>query len=81
MSSQGSGLLPGQSPPLTIITPTDHSGLVLIATALGFVFALVSLLIRAYVRYEFSRQFARDDVLVTVAVVRSYRSLVLLGSC
>lgn len=71
MSSQPSGLLPGQSAPLTIITSTDRSGLILIATALGLIFALVSLLIRAYVRYEFSRQFARDDAVLTVAVVRS----------
>ena len=71
MSSQATGLLPGQSPPLTVITSTDHSGFVLIATTLGLVFTLVSLLIRVYVRYECSNSFARDDVAVTVAGVRS----------
>ncbi|KAG4415819.1 hypothetical protein IFR04_011053 [Cadophora malorum] len=44
------GLLPGQSAPLSTITSTDQSGVVLIATALGLAFALVSLLIRVYVQ-------------------------------
>ncbi len=43
-------LSPGQSAPLTKITATDQSGVVLIATALGLAFALISVLIRAYVQ-------------------------------
>ncbi|KAH7369607.1 hypothetical protein BKA65DRAFT_416627 [Rhexocercosporidium sp. MPI-PUGE-AT-0058] len=51
MASNGTmGLLPGQSAPLTTITATDQSGLVLIATALGLAFALVSMLIRVYIQ-------------------------------
>lgn len=68
MSAQPT-LLPGQSAPLAVITPTDHSGLILITAALGLTFAVVSLFIRAYVRYEFSNRYARDDLLVAAAMV------------
>jgi len=73
MSPQATGLLQEQSAPVTIITSTDRSGLVLIAIALGLAFALVSLLIRVYVRREFSHQFARDDFVVAIAMVLLYQ--------
>lgn len=69
MASNGTGLLPGESPPLTIITSTDASGIVLVATALGLVFALISLLIRVFIRLEFRHQFGRDDIVATLAMV------------
>lgn len=65
------GLLPGQSAPLATITPTDHRGLVAIATALSLVFAFVSIVIRAYVRYQFSNSFGADDVVIGVTFLFS----------
>jgi hypothetical protein len=71
MSSNATDLLPGQSAPLTVITPTDQRGVVLIATALSLSFTLISLLIRLFIRLEFRQRFARDDLLVALAAVRS----------
>ena len=65
-------LLPGQNPPLMIISGTDKGGVILITTALGLAFAFVSLLIRVYVRYGFSPgRFAWDDGFILAAVVGS----------
>ncbi|KAL2063953.1 hypothetical protein VTL71DRAFT_4447 [Oculimacula yallundae] len=51
MASNGTkNLLPGQSVPLTTITSTDQSGVLLIVTALGLAFALVSIFIRIYIQ-------------------------------
>ena len=69
MASNGTDLLPGQSPPLTIITSTNQSGIVLIATALGLIFALISILIRVFIRFEFRTEFARDDIVAAVSMV------------
>lgn len=66
-------LLPGQSPPLSVITPTDQSGIVLIGTALALIFALLSMLIRGFVRLQFRHEFARDDVVAVCAMVRLSR--------
>lgn len=66
-----SGLLPGQSAPLTTITPTAHRGLVVITTALSLVFAFVSIVIRAYVRYQFSNSFGTDDIVIGIAFLFS----------
>jgi len=63
-------LLPGQSPPLAIITPTDQRGVLLIVVALCLATGLVSLIIRAYVRMEFSRSYGWDDILIAAAFVR-----------
>jgi hypothetical protein len=46
---------------------------VLIATALGLTFALISLLIRVFVRLGFRNQFARDDVAAAIAMVSPYQ--------
>ena len=55
-----------------VISGTDKGGVILITTALGLAFALVSLLIRAYVRYGFSRgRFAWDDGFILAAMVTS----------
>jgi len=69
MDSNGTDLLPGEAPPLTVITSTDRSGIVLIATALSLAFALISLLIRLFIRLEFRHPFSRDDVAATLAMV------------
>ncbi|CZT10359.1 uncharacterized protein RAG0_14848 [Rhynchosporium agropyri] len=52
MASNGTmGLSNGQSEPLTIITSTDQSGVILIVTALGLAFAIVSIFIRIYIQF------------------------------
>jgi hypothetical protein len=67
--SDPSALLPNQSPPLSVITATDQRGVVLIATALSLSFALISMLIRLFIRLEFRHRFARDDAVAVVAMV------------
>ncbi len=61
-STDAPGLLPGQSPPLSAVNATEQDGVLVIATALGLVFALISSFIRLFVRLEFSSRFAKDDV-------------------
>lgn len=69
MVYNGTQLLPGQSPPLEVITATDQGGVILIATALGIIFAIISLLIRVYLQLEIRHQISRDDVAVLLAMV------------
>jgi hypothetical protein len=69
-------LLPGQSQPLMVISGTDKGGIILITTALGLAFALVSLFIRAYVRYGFSPgRFAWDDGFILAAMVSFFHAI------
>lgn len=69
MASTTPVLAPGQSPPLTVISPTNQGGVVLIITALGMVFAFVSILIRLYIRLQIRHAFQRDDIAVAIAMV------------
>lgn len=61
MDSNSSSLLPGQAPPFAVITATDQSGIVLIATTLALAIAIVSLLMRVYMQLQIRHQFSRDD--------------------
>ena len=65
------GLLPGQSAPIAVITSTDRSAIVLITTSITLVIALISLGIRAYVRYIHS--YALDDYAIALAGVCQIR--------
>ena len=61
---------PSLLPPVAVITDTDKGGVALIVTALGLAFALVSALIRIYVRYEFSpNRFRWDDGIIGFSFV------------
>ncbi|KIW20095.1 hypothetical protein PV08_00670 [Exophiala spinifera] len=60
-------LTPGQSPPLAIITDTDQRGVLWIITGIGLATVATSLVIRAYVRIEFSRSYGLDDISIAVA--------------
>ncbi|KFZ03048.1 hypothetical protein V502_11277 [Pseudogymnoascus sp. VKM F-4520 (FW-2644)] len=71
MASTTPVLAPGQSPPLTVISPTNQGGVILIITALGMVFALVSILIRLYIRLQIRHSYERDDTAVAIAMVFS----------
>ena len=65
------GLYPGQSAPLATLTATDQGGVVAIGAALALVFALVSMLIRFYVRTQFQRSVGSlDDAASAAATVR-----------
>src|SRR6266480_4820481 len=71
-SNATEGLPPGDSPPLAIITSSDHSGVVLITTALAFSFTLVSLLIRIFIRFE-HRNPSYDDLICAFATVSQHQ--------
>jgi len=62
-------LLPGQSPPLSIITSTDQSGVLLIVASLALIFALISMLIRIYLQLEVRHKVEPDDYAVFAAMV------------
>jgi len=57
------------APPLVVITDTDQSGILIIAGALGLVFAVISILIRLFIRYEFRTRFSKDDVACFASMV------------
>jgi len=69
MDSNSTTLLPGQSAPIAIITATDQSGIVLIATALALAVALTSLLMRVYMQLQIRHQFSHDDFITMGSIV------------
>lgn len=71
MDSSSSALAPGQLPPLSVITPTDQGGVILIVTALCMIFSLISILIRVYVRLQLRHTIMRDDVMVSASMIFS----------
>jgi hypothetical protein len=62
---------PGVSPPLTTDNENDHSGLIVIITALFLVFVLISVAARVFSSYK-RRLIQRDDYLFGALVVRHY---------
>jgi len=63
-------LLPGQSPPLAVLTDTNKSGIVVIAASLCLVFSVFSMAIRVFVRHYFRRtRLGLDDVASIAAMV------------
>lgn len=72
-------LPPHHHPPLLEVTPTDHCAWVAIATTLGLCCALVTLLLRAFVRVVISPPFGHDDTTILAAtVVATIQSSVVL---
>lgn len=67
----------GGVPPVAVITPTNQTGVLLIVTTLSLAFGLVSLVVRGYVRAEFSRSYGLDDIAIVVSFVRAQTPLVL----
>ena len=59
----------GSSPPFEVVDDLHHGAWVIIATALGLVIALVSFLIRVYVRVALNPPFAVDDGVLLGATV------------
>lgn len=62
-------LLPGQSPPLTVVTATNQTGVVIIGAVLALIFAVISMFIRLFIRSKFQNEFARDDLAALIALV------------
>ena len=69
MAAPAPTTLPGISPPLGLITATDQRGLAAIVTALALSFALISFLIRVYVRIK-NGPIQQDDIVLTLSVVQ-----------
>lgn len=57
------------SPPIAVVSPTDHGGLVLIANAFGLCLILFFMLIRICARLFINPPFDRDDIALGVATV------------
>ena len=60
---------PEQRPPLLEVTPLDHRAWIAVAAALGLCCALVTLLLRAFVRAVISPPFGHDDSTILAATV------------
>ncbi|MCJ1469213.1 hypothetical protein MMC07_007846 [Pseudocyphellaria aurata] len=55
--------------PTTVITPTDHGGLITITAAVGLTFALCSMLIRLYARAAINGPWSHDDTALALSTV------------
>ena len=62
--------VPYRHPPLLTVTPTDHTAWIVITAILGICCALVTALLRIFVRAVISPPFGHDDTVVLVATVR-----------
>jgi hypothetical protein len=70
MSGPQPSLLPGQSPPYFVVTPTDQAGVIVNVAGFCLVLAAISIGIRAYVRFVLVQQrLAWDDSTVLLALV------------
>lgn len=67
--------VPYVHPPLLEVTPTDHTAWIVITTFLGLCCALVTALLRIFVRLVISPPFGHDDTIVLVATVRLFSQL------
>lgn len=60
--------------PTTVITPTDHGGLITITVAVGLTFALCSMLIRIFARVAINGPWSHDDTALAVSTVSEHSS-------
>lgn len=73
---------PGHYPPFAIVSPTDHTAWILIAAALGLSWALLTGVIRIFVRLTISPGAGLDDASVGVATFFGLvQSAVVLSAC
>jgi len=56
-------------PPIAVVTPTDHGGLILIANGFGLCLILIFTIVRVFARLFISPPFDRDDMALGVATV------------
>lgn len=57
------------SPPISVVTPTDRGGLILIANGFGLCLVLIFMIMRVFARLFINPPFDRDDVALGVATV------------
>ncbi|QSZ33169.1 hypothetical protein DSL72_002755 [Monilinia vaccinii-corymbosi] len=84
MSMPATGLVvpPGQSPPFAVVTNTDHSAWIIIATALGLACVLVFGGIKVFARGSFGKKITYDEICLGVSTLLSaIQSSVVLGAC
>jgi hypothetical protein len=63
-------LLPGQRPPLAVISPDDQGGAIFVTGALALAICAICLVVRAYVRAGYmNNTFGPDDIVIAVAFV------------
>lgn len=60
------------TPPTTVITPTNHGGLITITAAVGLTFTLCSMLIRVYARMAINGPWSHDDTALTLSTVSEH---------
>ncbi len=59
----------GQAPPFAVVTPTDHSAWIIIATAFGLSCVLLFSFIRLFIRLTIAPPFGLDDAFLGSATV------------
>lgn len=71
MSMPTTGLVvpPGQSAPFAVVTSTDHSAWVIIATALGLSCLLVFIGIKAFARSSLGKGVSYDELCLVASTV------------
>ncbi|KAF7867531.1 uncharacterized protein EAF02_009722 [Botrytis sinoallii] len=84
MSMPTTGLVvpPGQSPPFAVVTSTDHSAWIIIATALGLSCLLVFSGIKSFARTSMGKGVSYDEIcLLASTLLAAIQSSVVLGAC
>ena len=59
----------GHAPPFSVVTPTDQSAWIIIATAFGLMCVLMFSIVRTALRSTVASRFALDDALLAAATV------------
>ena len=57
------------SPPISVVSPTDHGALILITNGFGLCLILIFTIIRVFARLFINPPFDKDDLLMGVATV------------
>ncbi|KAK4634790.1 hypothetical protein CLAFUW4_01502 [Fulvia fulva] len=72
----------GYYPPFAIISDSDHGGWIIIATSLGLAMALLSTIIRIYVKSILRQQLSLDDILLAGATLFAWLTeTIILQAC
>lgn len=66
---------PGQSPPLAVVTDTDHRAWIYIAAALGFCMTLLSTAIRVFIKCNAKTGWTQDDLVLGASTVSRSRAI------
>ncbi|KAH8602282.1 hypothetical protein B0O99DRAFT_648094 [Bisporella sp. PMI_857] len=81
MSTAGPVVPPGQYPPFAVVTDTDHSAWIIIATALGLSLILLFSVIKIFIRWSISSRVEFDEAfLATSTIFAVIQSSIILGA-